>query len=59
VREDWRDDGQAAYEADKLLQQHEEELALTRIIAGTATLKDVEVLARATGHDFNKLKEIA
>jgi len=57
---DWRDDGQAAHEADKLLQQREEEEALKRVIQGKATVRDAETLACATGHDFQLLtKETA
>jgi len=52
---DWRDDGQAAHEADKLLQQREEEEALKRVIQGKATVRDAETLACATGHDFQLL----
>ena len=57
---DWRDDGQAAYEADKLLQKREEEEALQHIIRGSATMTDAEILASALGHNFNQLvKETA
>ena len=52
---DWRDDGQAAFHADTLLRQREEEDALIHIIQGRATQIDAQVLAVATGHDFQQL----
>lgn len=55
-----QDDGQQAFHADMQQFQREEEEALRRVIKGTATLQDAEILAHATGHDFKQLlKEAA
>lgn len=53
------ENGQEFYQHMMLMREREEEEALKRVIHGTATLRDAEILAHATGHDFNKLKEAA
>lgn len=50
---DWRDDGQAAYEADLRHQQQEEEDALRRL--AQTNRDDAEILARAAGHDTRQV----
>lgn len=57
--DDFRDDGQAAFHADMLKRQQDEEEALLRVKNGTATPQDAEILASGCGIDIRKLKEAA
>lgn len=50
---DWHDDGQAAYEADLLRRQQEEEEALRRV--AQMNRDDAEILALASGHDVREI----
>lgn len=52
--EDYRDDGQAAFEQDMVLRREREEEALLRVAAGKATRQDAELLADGLGLDILK-----
>lgn len=53
------ENGQEFHHHMMTMREREEQEALKHVIRGTATLQDAEILAHATGHDFNKLKEAA
>lgn len=53
------ENGQEFHQHLMLMREREEEEALKHIINGTATVKDAEVLAGATGHNFKQLLQAA